>query len=104
MLPAIPTRFHLATWIDRGILFALLLACGCSLSLNVADADLWGHIQYGRDCWQKGLPATTTYSYIADGSMTFSYLDGWWTDAGTFESLLRANNLVAETAEKRDSD
>jgi len=24
-------------------------------------------------------------------------IDGWWTDAGTFESLLRANNLVAET-------
>jgi glucose-1-phosphate thymidylyltransferase len=30
--------------------------------------------------------------------MTFSYLDGWWTDAGTFESLLRASNLVAGTA------
>ena len=24
-------------------------------------------------------------------------LDGWWTDAGTFESLLRASNMVAET-------
>jgi glucose-1-phosphate thymidylyltransferase len=43
-------------------------------------------------------------SYIADGTMAFSYLEGWWTDAGTFESLLRANNLVAETAEKRKSD
>jgi glucose-1-phosphate thymidylyltransferase len=30
--------------------------------------------------------------------MTFSYLDGWWTDAGTFESLLRAANLVAQSA------
>jgi len=35
--------------------------------------------------------------YIAEGSMKFSYLDGWWTDAGTFESLLRAANLVAQT-------
>jgi glucose-1-phosphate thymidylyltransferase len=34
-------------------------------------------------------------SYISDGVMTFAYLDGWWTDAGTFESLLRASNLVA---------
>lgn len=42
-------------------------------------------------------------AYIADGTMTFSYLKGWWTDAGTFESLLRANNLVAETAQ-RESD
>jgi len=29
--------------------------------------------------------------------MTFSYLQGWWTDAGTFESLLRAANLVAQS-------
>ena len=29
--------------------------------------------------------------------MAFSFLDGWWTDAGTFESLLRAANLVAQT-------
>ncbi len=34
-------------------------------------------------------------AYIAEGTMTFSYLDGWWTDAGTFDSLLRAANLVA---------
>ena len=29
--------------------------------------------------------------------MTWEELEGWWTDAGTFESLLRASNLVAET-------
>ena len=39
-------------------------------------------------------------AYIAEGSMTFAHLEGWWTDAGTFESLLRANNLVAETRER----
>lgn len=33
--------------------------------------------------------------YIREGSLSFSYLDGWWTDAGTFESLLRAQTLVA---------
>jgi glucose-1-phosphate thymidylyltransferase len=37
-------------------------------------------------------------AYIREGTMTFSYLDGWWTDAGTFESLLRAGNLVAQSA------
>ena len=36
-------------------------------------------------------------AYIQEGSMTFSYLQGWWTDAGTFESLLRAANLVAQS-------
>lgn len=34
-------------------------------------------------------------AYIREGSMTFAFLDGWWTDAGTFDSLLRATNLVA---------
>ena len=34
--------------------------------------------------------------YIEDGSMTFEVLDGWWTDAGTFDSLIKASNLVAE--------
>jgi glucose-1-phosphate thymidylyltransferase len=36
-------------------------------------------------------------SYIEQGELTYEVLNGWWTDAGTFESLLRANNLVAET-------
>ncbi len=35
--------------------------------------------------------------YIRRGEMTWNELDGWWTDAGTFESLLHATNLVAET-------
>ena len=35
--------------------------------------------------------------YIEEGTLTYEVLDGWWTDAGTFESLLRANNYVAQT-------
>src|SRR5205814_2071982 len=35
--------------------------------------------------------------YIEEGTLTYSVLDGWWTDAGTFESLRKAGNLVAET-------
>lgn len=34
--------------------------------------------------------------YLREGSLKHSVLDGWWTDAGTFESLLLANNLVAK--------
>jgi len=33
--------------------------------------------------------------YIAAGVMTYEILRGWWTDAGTFESLGRASRLVA---------
>ncbi len=35
--------------------------------------------------------------YIQEGTLTYDILDGWWTDAGTFESLLRANTLVAQS-------
>ena len=35
--------------------------------------------------------------YIEEGTLTYEKLEGWWTDAGTFESLLRANNLVASS-------
>ena len=41
-------------------------------------------------------------AYIREGTMNFSFLDGWWTDAGTFDSLLRATNLVAETRRARE--
>ena len=36
-------------------------------------------------------------AYIARDAMTWQELEGWWTDAGTFESLLHASNLVAKT-------
>jgi glucose-1-phosphate thymidylyltransferase len=35
--------------------------------------------------------------YIRKGTMQWSVLDGWWTDAGTVESLLKAGGLVAQT-------
>ncbi len=42
-------------------------------------------------------------SYLAEGTMTHETLEGWWTDAGTFESLWRASNLVRELREKATS-
>ena len=33
-------------------------------------------------------------AYIAKGQLAYDILDGWWTDAGTFESLNKANELV----------
>ena len=35
--------------------------------------------------------------YIRRDEMTWNELEGWWTDAGTFTSLLNASNLVAKT-------
>ncbi len=41
--------------------------------------------------------------YIQKGEMSFDLLKGWWTDAGTFESLYRANTLIAEKNQRRSS-
>src|SRR5438093_241161 len=34
-------------------------------------------------------------AYIDRNDMTYGIVDGWWSDAGTFDSLLRTNILVA---------
>lgn len=40
-------------------------------------------------------------AYIEWGDMSWDTIDGWWTDAGTFDSLLKASNLVAESRAKK---
>jgi glucose-1-phosphate thymidylyltransferase len=35
-------------------------------------------------------------AYISKGRLAYDILEGWWTDAGTFESLVRANDLVVK--------
>jgi len=41
-------------------------------------------------------------AYLKDGELTWNLLEGWWTDAGTFDSLLLANQLVANAMAKND--
>ncbi len=36
-------------------------------------------------------------AYLERGRLAWDILEGWWTDAGTFESLKLANNLVAQS-------
>lgn len=40
-------------------------------------------------------------AYIEAGTMSCEVLDGWWTDAGTFDSLRRATNMVADGGANR---
>ncbi|MCC7496572.1 MAG: NTP transferase domain-containing protein [Bryobacterales bacterium] len=42
-------------------------------------------------------------AYIREGTMSYAFLEGWWTDAGTFDSLRRATNLVAESRVREDA-
>jgi glucose-1-phosphate thymidylyltransferase len=39
-------------------------------------------------------------AYIEKGKMQYDILQGWWTDAGTFESLLRASSLVSQKVQR----
>ncbi len=40
-------------------------------------------------------------AYVKMGQMKYDILKGFWTDAGTFDSLLRANNLAKKKVEKK---
>jgi glucose-1-phosphate thymidylyltransferase len=42
-------------------------------------------------------------AYLREGDLYYDILRGWWTDAGTFESLYRATQLVARTRSSADA-
>jgi glucose-1-phosphate thymidylyltransferase len=42
--------------------------------------------------------------YKESGELTVDIIEGMWEDAGTFDSLLRANNLMAEKAKREQPD
>ena len=43
-------------------------------------------------------------AYLGRGDLTYEILEGWWTDAGTFESLHRASGLTAAGGANRIDD
>ena len=62
------------------------------------DATIFEKINRLRPSGRGELEITDVNNmYIEEGTMTFSVLEGWWTDAGTFASLRHATNLVAES-------
>ncbi|MFH1753249.1 MAG: sugar phosphate nucleotidyltransferase [Candidatus Omnitrophota bacterium] len=40
-------------------------------------------------------------AYLKKGELCYETLEGWWSDSGTFDSLLKVNNLVAEKERKK---
>jgi len=62
------------------------------------DATVFEKIGKTKPSWRNELEITDVNNmYLREDTLTHSILDGWWTDAGTFESLLRATNLAAHT-------
>ncbi|MDT5293237.1 MAG: glucose-phosphate thymidylyltransferase, partial [Acidobacteriota bacterium] len=75
------------------------------IGIYMYDADVFRIIKTLKPSQRGELEITdVNNSYIERGEMTWDELDGWWTDAGTFESLLRASNLVAETGANKMDD
>ena len=62
------------------------------------DASVFGIIKTLKPSRRGELEITdVNNAYIAAGTLTWDVLDGWWTDAGTIESLYLANQLVGRT-------
>ena len=65
------------------------------------DEMVWDVIKTLKPSARNELEITdVNNAYINNSVLRYDILEGWWTDAGTFDSLLQANNLVAEKAKK----
>lgn len=73
------------------------------IGIYMYDASVYDIIRTLKPSRRNELEITdVNNAYIARGEMTWEELEGWWTDAGTFDSLRRASNLVAETGANKE--
>jgi glucose-1-phosphate thymidylyltransferase len=71
------------------------------IGIYMYDASVYDIIRTLKPSGRGELEITeVNNAYIQRGEMSWDELQGWWSDAGTFESLLHASNLVAETTKK----
>lgn len=98
-----PERFGVAE-IDNGQLLSIVEkpeTPGSNLAvigIYMYDGRVFDFIKTIKPSNRGELEITDVNSaYLKDGTMTWEMLNGWWTDAGTFESLLRAGILVSQT-------
>jgi glucose-1-phosphate thymidylyltransferase len=74
------------------------------IGIYMYDARVFEIIQTLKPSGRGELEITdVNNAYIERGEMTWDELEGWWSDAGTFESLLHASNLVAKTGANNQS-
>jgi glucose-1-phosphate thymidylyltransferase len=61
------------------------------------DSDVFQIIRTLRPSARGELEITdVNNAYISRQRLEYDIMSGWWTDAGTFESLKKANQLVEE--------
>jgi len=70
--------------------------------LYLYDSDVFSIIEKLKPSGRGELEITdVNNAYIQRGSLGYSVLPGYWSDAGTFDSLLRASLLVQQDAGKK---
>jgi glucose-1-phosphate thymidylyltransferase len=98
-----PQRFGVPELMDRRVLRieekpATPKSDYAVIGIYMYDAEVFNIIRTLKPSGRGELEITdVNNAYIERDEMSWDELDGWWTDAGTFESLLHASNLVAET-------
>ena len=72
------------------------------IGIYMYDADVFDICRTLRPSDRGELEITDVNNeYVRRGTLTSEKLDGWWTDAGTFESLYRSATLVREAGANR---
>ncbi|MBU7008178.1 sugar phosphate nucleotidyltransferase [Phosphitispora fastidiosa] len=67
----------------------------CVTGIYMYDSRVFNIIKTLKPSERSELEITdVNNAYIQEGTLTYGVFDGWWTDAGTFESLLKANELA----------
>lgn len=98
-----PQRFGVPIFEDRKVIHieekpAIPKSDYAVVGIYMYDAEVYDIIRTLEPSGRGELEITdVNNAYIDRGEMSWEELQGWWTDAGTFESLQRASNLVAET-------
>ena len=73
--------------------------------LYIYDSDVFDAIKTLKPSGRGELEITDVNNYyISKGAMEYGVLEGFWSDAGTFESLLRAGMLVKQSKQEDFSD
>ncbi|MCA8957909.1 MAG: spore coat protein, partial [Planctomycetes bacterium] len=103
-----PERFGVATVDEQGKVVRIVEkpkepeSNKAVIGIYMYDAEVFDIVRTLKPSGRGELEITdVNNAYIQRGTMTADVLKGWWTDAGTFDSLLRASNLVAESGANR---
>lgn len=95
-----PDRFGVATVENGQVTSIIEKPIDPQSNLAVTGIYLYDHQVFDiiRSCKPSGRGeleiSDVNANYLSKSQVTFSILDGWWSDAGTFSSLAKASDLV----------